>query len=333
MKYCLCFLFVIVSIACNRNVDKKNVIARIDGEEIYSDELNEVIQQELFDELNRIYKIKSEALRQLANNKLIILEARKNKLSKDDYLKKYVGNKVLQFGKDSLYRKYNIPSYLTSFHSKELYYVPDTTLEGSMLKEMALKSCLHSDLIDSLRNVYQIETYIYPPKSPNVKLNGVFPYYRGDTTSKVSVFIISDFDCENCIAAHDLYDSIYEEYKDRVKFGYINFSAVPTLSQIACDAANEQNCFWAYHDSLYTHNGIIDSAVVYNIAKNLRLDLKQFTNDLQSEERKEKIAKTINRLVMMGIYATPTVMVNGRLIVNSNSKNEITHLINEELKK
>jgi len=47
----------------------------------------------------------------------------------------------------------------------------------------------------------------------------------------------------------------------------------------------------------------------------------------------DKINETINKLVEMGIYATPTIIVNGRLIYNSNSYNEISHLIELELNK
>ena len=48
---------------------------------------------------------------------------------------------------------------------------------------------------------------------------------------------------------------------------------------------------------------------------------------------KKSIEKTNNQLVLLGIYATPTIIINGRLIVNSNSKEEICHLIDEELLK
>lgn len=333
MKIYLCFFLVFALLSCNKDQKKEAIVAMINDDVVYADELNTLIQQELFDELNRIYGMKSEALRQLVNSKILLSEAKKAGMSKDLYIKDYINDKTSRLGIDSLCRYYNIPDKTQNLHSNRLYFVSDNTFEGNLLKQETLKSYIVSELVDSLRSISVVESYLYPPKSPKFKLNDLRVYYRGDTLSKVSVSIISDFDCEKCIVAHKLYSSIYDEYKDRVKFGYINFSATPTLAQIACDAANEQELFWPYHDSLYSHDGIIDSIAIYNIAKQLDLDLSRFKSDAELDVRREKIEKNIHQLVMMGIYATPTVIVNGRLIVNSNSKNEITHLIDEELNK
>lgn len=83
----------------------------------------------------------------------------------------------------------------------------------------------------------------------------------------------------------------------------------------------------------YTHKGYIDSIAAFNIAQNMSMDINKFQNDITNNEGKKSIEKTINQLVLLGIYATPTIIINGRLIVNSNSKEEICHLIDEELLK
>ena len=78
---------------------------------------------------------------------------------------------------------------------------------------------------------------------------------------------------------------------------------------------------------------IIFNASAQNIAQNMSMDINKFQNDITNNEGKKSIEKTINQLVLLGIYATPTIIINGRLIVNSNSKEEICHLIDEELLK
>ena len=105
----------------------------------------------------------------------------------------------------------------------------------------------------------------------------------------------------------------------------------PVMADYA--TANKQNKFWEFHDSLYTHKGYIDSIAAFNIAQNMSMDINKFQNDITNNEGKKSIEKTINQLVLLGIYATPTIIINGRLIVNSNSKEEICHLIDEELLK
>lgn len=141
--------------------------------------------------------------------------------------------------------------------------------------------------------------------------------------------------CHNSNTAPQLQlaDSIIEEYKDKVKFGYIHYSAMPTFAEIASDAANKQNRFWEFQDSLYAYRGYIDSTAVFKIAHNMSMDINKFQNDIANDDGKKAIENTINQLVLLGVYATPTLIINGRLIVDSNSKEEICHLIDEELSK
>lgn len=218
------------------------------------------------------------------------------------------------------------------FYADKVYYTSENTFEGNLEKREILKSCIIAELIDSLKTYSSVVSYLYPPKSPVFRLDDLQTYYRGDTASSVTVSIISDFNCSECISVHKMYSEIYEEYKDRVRFCYINFSATTTLAQLACDAADAQNAFWNYHDSLYSHAGMIDSSTVYRIAQQLNLDMQVFKNDLEDPVRKENLDESIHSLVAMGLYATPTVVINGRLIVNSNSKAEIVCLIDKELK-
>ena len=65
----------------------------------------------------------------------------------------------------------------------------------------------------------------------------------------------------------------------------------------------------------------------------MSMDINKFQNDIANDDGKKAIENTINQLVLLGVYATPTLIINRRLIVDSNSKEEICHLIDEELSK
>lgn len=329
-------LMMLFYVSCNSQQNskytEKDIIAEFDGEVIYANEINTIIKQELYDELNRIYNIKKEALEQLINVKLLQKEANKKQLTYQQYIDEYADAKIKKIGTDSLLKRYNINS-ITEFREKSAYSVPIGSPTGKVTQLFHLKGAIVNELLDSLKRNKKILQYLYAPKSPSIDLNSLHTYYRGNLQSKVSMIIISDFDCDACINAHSLYDSIYQEYKDNVKFGYIHYSTMPTFAQIASDAANKQNKFWEFHDSLYAHKGYIDSIAAFNIAQNMSMDINKFQKDITNNEGKKSIEKTINQLVLLGIYATPTIIINGRLIVNSNSKEEICHLIDEELSK
>lgn len=340
MKHAIYYISIILATLLFTSCDfkkespqaEKEIIATFDEEVIYSSEVNMIIKQELYDELSRIYEIKRQALEQLINVKILQKEANKKRIKYQQYIDDYADAQIKQFGIDSLLKRYNMQS-ITEFRGKSIYNVAVDSPTGKVTRLFHLKGAITDDLLDSLKRDKKIVQYLYPPKSPSFNLKDLHTYYRGNSQSNVSVIIISDFDCESCMKAHPLYNSIYQEYKEKVKFGYIHYSAKPTFAQIACDAASKQNKFWEFHDSLYAHKGYIDSIAAFNIADNMSMDITKFQKDIESNNGKQAIENTINQLVLLGVYATPTIIVNGRLIVNSNSKEEICHLIDDELSK
>lgn len=327
-------LFATFLLSCNKSTsnEKKEIIAEIGDMPIYAEELNTIIKQELFDELNRFYELKKKALEQLINVKLLQEEADKKNMPYLQYIDYYANTMIEKIGIDSLLKKYNLSS-MTELHGTDMYQVSKESPMGESSLIYNLKGQIIDKLIDSLRNSKKIAQYIYPPKSPHINLEDLRTYYRGNLKSNVTMTVISDFSCESCINAHCLYDSIYKKYMHKVKFGYIHYSAMPSFVQIASDAASKQNKFWEFHDSVYAHKGYIDSVAVDRIAKGLSLDINRLHADMTSKEGKEGIEHTIKRLVLLGIYATPTIIINGRIIVNSGSQKEICHLIDEELSK
>lgn len=336
LYYISAMMIVLFYASCNSQQNskytEKDIIAEFDGETIYANEINTIIKQELYDELCRIHEIKKKALEQLINVKLLQKEADKKQMTYQEYIDDYVNTQIKKFGIDSLLKQYRLES-ITEFRGKSIYSVAVNSPTGKVTRDFHLKGAIVDELLDSLKRDKKIVQYLYPPKSPSINLNNLHAYYRGDLQSEVSVTIISDFDCESCIKAHPLYNSIYEDYKEKVKFGYIHYSTMPTFAEIASDAANKQNRFWEFQDSLYAYKGYIDSTAVFKIAHNMSMDINKFQKDIASNDGKKAIENTINQLVLLGVYATPTLIINGRLIVDSNSKEEICHLIDEELSK
>lgn len=143
--------------------------------------------------------------------------------------------------------------------------------------------------------------------------------------------VVSDAECDKCIQFHDRYKEIYEKYKDQVRFGSISFSGSVTLSSLALYAADKQGKYWEFADSLYTKNGLIDSLVVRSVAENLGLDIEKFDKDLHSKLALESLQNSNDELVKRGLFATPTIIINGRLIFDSGSTKEITYLLEKNL--
>lgn len=337
MKFLVFCFFAFMLCSCNTknsvdNAATNDIVAEVNGSPIRACELDELVSQQMFDEFSRIYKFRNVALDYLIDSKLIEQEANKKNLTSKEFLNEYYDSMIDPNNIDSLISVYGISS-LQTIKGTSMAYLDNSNHEGRIAQRNALEAILKTQLLDSLkRNNTEISKYIYPPKSASLNLSGLPIYYRGNPNSKVTMVIASDFECEKCIQAHDRYNEIYEQYKDKVKFGYINFSSSPTFASLASEAASKQNKYWEFSDSLFAKKGSLDSLSIYNIAKNLNLDIERFDTDLHSKENLDTQNDANDDLIKRGLFATPTIIINGRLIFDSGSTKEITYLLDKELK-
>ena len=320
--------------ACHQNQSGNNisneVVAEVDGVAVKSIELTQAISQQLFDELSRIHNMKDVALDYLIDRKIIEREAKKYNMSFNEYLEDYYSQKISESNLDSLLSSYDIAS-IPVIRGTSMVNIDNTSHEGQIMQETILKLKLKQELLDSLKTDVEIHKYIYPPISTRFNMEDLPIYYRGNLKSKVTMVVVSDAECDKCIQFHDRYNEIYEKYKDRVRFGSIGFSGSVTLSSLALDAADRQDKYWEFSDSLYAKNGLIDSVSVYSVARNLKLDMEKFNRDLHSKSTLESLQNSNDELVKRGLFATPTIIINGRLIFDSGSTKEIAHLLEKEL--
>lgn len=324
----LFLLFIIVS--CS--VDKKNeVVAKVNDQEILLSELSQVTKQEIFDMLNMAYNIKNRALGNLIDQKLLEIEANRKNMNTTQYIENYIKKRIGRNG-DSILKQYALDGAQLQYGRNTMYSIKDNEIETSILRKNKLRSNLIQELIDSLKRNSTIEKYVYPPKQPECVVKDLCVHYRGKLESPVQMIVASDFTCNRCVDFEITLKRIFEKYQHKVKFGYINFADGPTLASLACEAAAKQNKFWEFHDAIFEYKEIVDSTFVFNFASKMILDINLFRKDLESSEIYDRVDNTINKLVERGLFATPTIIINDRLIYMTNSYEEITRLLDIELK-
>lgn len=328
-------IIALLCISCNQKNEKhrEDIIAEVNGIEINSSDLDMLVRQELFDELNRIYNIRDLALTELIKIKILEQEAVKRNKSVPEFLRTYTDSVINHYSYDSLVIKYNLNTPATMIYKTSMMQIPPDTYEGRLNQRSKLEYLIQTQLIDSLINKGNVKRFLYPPKSPGINMEKQAISYRGNKESDVTLYLISDFDCGKCIELHPIYDSIYSKYKDKVRFGYVNYSGAASPLIIASEAMNNQGKFWEFYNTAFKINTMIDSARIFNIADSLRLDMNKFTADFNSGDIVNKITESFNAIEVAGIYATPTIIVNDRLLFNSGSYDEIARLIDIELNK
>jgi protein-disulfide isomerase len=327
------FLFFVSSCREKLKSQKSTVVASIEGlDSINLSEIDNLSKQELYDELNRIYIIRKTTLNLLLKDKVLQLEAKKNNKSTELFLQNYFNKKI----NDSVLKefiKHNNLTYGIPDLKRNLRYFDIKSVEGHELLIEAVKKSLKQDLIDSLFKVFKVKILLNPPSPIEIDMNKKNVYYRGNLSSKVSIIEVSDFECEACRKTFPIMKEIYIRYKDKVKFGFSNFSSYTTICAIASECAAKQNKFWEMHDLIINMKELPDSIDLINLANKINLNVLKFKKDLNDNSIKADLNKNFEWLKSIGLYGTPSLIINNKVVFNSSSKEEIEKILNGELKK
>lgn len=329
MKQLLFISLLLLLFSCSSA--NKEMVAEVNGESILLSDLSEASKQELFDLLNMAYEIKSKVLDDLIRKKLLEKEAKKQNVTTEQYLESYI-DMIIGTNVDSIKAQYGLADNQVNVMRGELHDSSGRTMEGELALKNRLRSNIIQQLVDSLYRKAIVKKYLFPPRQPKCMITDLCIHYRGNLNAPINFIVASDFNCERCVTFESTLQRIYDEYKDRVKFGFVSFGDFPTLPALACEAAARQDKFWEFHDEIFAHKGLADSTFIFNLAKSKKLDIAQFRKDLHSSENYKKLDKTINDLVNRGVFATPTIIVNDRLVYMTNSYDELSRLLEYELK-
>ena len=151
----------------------------------------------------------------------------------------------------------------------------------------------------------------------------------GDSTAKVWMIMVSDFQCPYCKQWHDeSFAALRHEYVDtgKVRLAYYNFpltihpNAVPAAEAAMC--AGAQNKFWPMHDALFasqaTWAGLKDPSPVFDsLGTKLGLDARSFNTCRTTHATLPMIRADQDRAERAGVQSTPTIIIGNKLIAGA----------------
>lgn len=146
----------------------------------------------------------------------------------------------------------------------------------------------------------------------------------GSEDAPVVIIEFSDFQCPYCKRFHETtLPKIIEQYVNtgKVRFVYRDFPLTQIhpnagLAALAAECADEQNSFWPMHDLLFERQGewagsSNAQAVFEGYARELGLDVEQFSECLSSQRYAEEVLKDLRDGVSYGVKGTPAFFING----------------------
>lgn len=300
--------FILVS--CHTN--DKSVIAIVDNREITMQQIDVVAKNQLFGMLEGIYQIRQVVMNEYINQLVITSEAKAEGLSYDKYLEKYVYSTIT----DSL-----VTAKIKSLNG----FVPDrtdfmrnydcSTEFGRAYLVESMRRQKVSDFADSLRAKHEIKINLKSPERmrPKVDVSGLNLAYKGNVKSSKSVILVGSYACDGCKMALPLFDELYRQYNDKMKFGFCFYEGVPSLASLCAKSAEHQDAFWPMHDMLMSTEESIDSAYIVHCIKTLNLDTESFWESMSSYETADAVASNIRLISESDVIEEPTFLINGRV--------------------
>ena len=131
-----------------------------------------------------------------------------------------------------------------------------------------------------------------------------------------------DYQCPPCGVLHPELKKILAEYGNRVDFVFSNFP-LPQLHKNAlaaaqaAEAARLQDRLVKMHDLLYDNQSEWkDQAdprpTFVKYARDLGLDVKRFTRDMDAAEVQQRIQGDMRRALSLNVQGTPTILIEGQ---------------------
>ena len=317
LSWCVILIFTMScsKITMHDNKKKNENIANIDSITVTYEEVDELIKQELYDELSRIYLIRKVALDQVIKEKILLLEAQKRNITFETLKEQVYFNKLNPNNLEKFALANNCTEVIGELRETIVLHKIKST-KGIEILTCRFKDYLLNHFTDSLKKAHQITISLKPPKSPTLKLENLVAHFKGNVNSAVTFMVISDFDCSMCREHNDFFEKLCAKYKDKVRFGFTHYSSYVSNAAIASECASNQGKFWEMHDSIFNAKLIPDSVALFRMAKNLKLEMNTFGNEYKNKALSERIMDNLLKLKSAGIYGTPTVMINNQLVFN-----------------
>ncbi|MDW7772154.1 MAG: thioredoxin domain-containing protein [Desulfobulbaceae bacterium] len=137
------------------------------------------------------------------------------------------------------------------------------------------------------------------------------------------------------MAAGPTVKKIMETYPGKIRrviksypYKYRDFAKISAEASLA---ARDQGKYWEMHEILITRSPKLDRASLISYAEELELDVKKFTESIDSGAHAKEIEEDVKLAESMDLYNTPTFYINGRQFIGERPFEYFKKIIDEEL--
>ncbi|MBU1012036.1 MAG: thioredoxin domain-containing protein [Bacteroidetes bacterium] len=296
-----------------QSIPQMESVAIIGNDSIKINEIDSIIADQLF-------TLRKEALKSLVSIRLLEAEANKLNIDIKEYINREIDKKIKEISQVEI--------------SKFLSEKPTIDSAEAIRYLISSKKYQRQNvIIDSLMRINNVRFFLKPDIIKRVDPQSL--YGNSLTSSKgIEVYIISDFECPSCIKAEKILSGLYKKYSNKVNFKYTYFSGYIGSSGLASEAAAKQGKFVPMHNLLFENSEFLyKDSIYYELANKISLDIQQFEKDMKDPNILKNMMLNKEILRNLGIYSTPSFIVNGLLLDDEFAVNYLEDIIIQELVK
>lgn len=185
----------------------------------------------------------------------------------------------------------------------------------------------------SLEAKYKVDKKIEPLRA-EVAATGPA---KGPANAPVTIVEFSDFQCPFCSRINPTLDQVRAKYGDKVRVVFRQFPLdMHPQARKAAEAslcANDQGKFWEMHDAMFQSQQQLSVDDLKAKATTLGLNAEAFNSCLDSGKYASQVAQDLQEGSAAGVSGTPALFINGRFINGAVPLEQITEVIDDELRR
>jgi protein-disulfide isomerase len=314
-------------------VDKKLVVAKVDGADVTIGDLDESIQGDLLTARNEFlekeHQLRSGGLDLLIRKRLLEKKAKADGKTTEQILAE-LDAKIPAPSEEDLRALYQ----QAVESGREL---PPFEAVRSQIEEFVRqqeKDKLLAELYAELEKNAKVERSLPPLLLPKVEVEAIGAS-RGDAKAPVVIVEFSDFQCPFCKRAEPTLKRVLDEYAGKVRLVYREYplsghAEAPKASEAAL-CAGDQGKYWDMHAKLFEHQTELAVDKLKEYARAISLDGEKFDKCLDNGEKAKEVAMHLEAGQKVGVSGTPAFFVNGRPLSGAVPFERFKEVIDHEL--
>lgn len=311
------------------DTNQPGVMAKYQDIVIQEKDLIKGIETDIYEEELKIYQMKMDRLKEIIADNLIKEDGKSKGLTKEQYFEKFVYSKVSDKEIDDFIKDRNLPKdQITKEIRERIKSVIQADKNGKSVEEW----------INKKLGSGKVSVFFKKPSRPKFDVKIGDAAIWGSPDAKVKIVEFSDFQCPHCSRAKMILDDVKKKYKDKVAIVFKHYPLpFHTQARVASNAAlcaKSQNpeSFWKLYDYMFANQAKLSVQELKDEAKKIGLKEKEFAECLDANKFDQVISEDINHGNEIGVKSTPSIFVNGKIVLGAQPIEVFSEIIDEELK-